>query len=306
MSYNAKVYKVFIASPDDMKKEREIVRSVLARWNDLNSEVKQIVLLPVSRETHSTPEVGKRAQDIINDDVLQYCDILIGLFWTKIGSPTQKYESGSIEEIEMHIGERKLAMLYFSQKEIPYDADIEQVKKVRELKEKYRKRSLYDEFQTEEELSNKIYNHIDRKVAEGKFRPTRDSDILSKIKDDDELVEQINGHFPLVSKRVLQNILDEERRDIVWNALIEKLKKSPADLRDSMIYLARRGAFQHKAYQLGYVALAKCSQCDFGNFMNDLYSINKYEFFYLYNQGLLEDSPFSRRLIEIIKKDEFV
>lgn len=31
MSYDAKVYKVFIASPDDVKEEREIVRSVLMR-----------------------------------------------------------------------------------------------------------------------------------------------------------------------------------------------------------------------------------------------------------------------------------
>lgn len=46
MSYNAKVYKVFIASPDDVQKEREIVRSVIMRWNAINAESKKLYYYP--------------------------------------------------------------------------------------------------------------------------------------------------------------------------------------------------------------------------------------------------------------------
>lgn len=63
MSYNAKVYKVFIASPDDVHNEREIVRSVIMRWNAINAESKKIVLLPVGWETHAAPETRKSAQE---------------------------------------------------------------------------------------------------------------------------------------------------------------------------------------------------------------------------------------------------
>lgn len=304
MSYDAKVYKVFIASPDDVKAEREVVRSVLMRWNAINAENKKKVLLPVDWENHSSPITGMSAQEYINTHVLANCDILIGIFWSKIGSPAPNAESGTIDEINRHVSERKLAMLYFSTKDVPYNADFSQIEKVRELKEKYKKDSLYGEFSDCNELEKKLYNHIELKVNEGKFRPNFDSDILTQIKDDHKLAEEIDNHFPLVSRNLLTNIIDEDRTDIVWDAIVNKLSKSPADLREVLIWMAKRGAFRHRVFQGGYKMLAKVNQEDFGNFMHALYSINRYEFYDIYNMGLLEDSPFTRRLMELIRKRE--
>lgn len=304
MSYDAKVYKVFIASPDDVKEEREIVRSVLMRWNAINAETKHIILLPVGWETHSSPVTGITAQEYINDEVLADCDILIGIFWSKVGSPTKNAESGTIEEINRHVSERKLAMLYFSTKDVPYNADLKQIEKVRELKQRYKKDSLYGEFSDCNDLEKKLYNHIELKINEGKFRPTFDSDILAQINDDYELATEIEKHFPLVSKNLLKIIIDENKSDIVWDAIVNKLAYSSADLRDTLIWLAKRGAFKHKVFIDGYKALAKTNQADFGNFMHALYSINRYEFYDIYNKGFLEDSPFTRRMLELIKERE--
>lgn len=304
MSYDAKVYKVFIASPDDVKEEREIVRSVLMRWNAINAETKHIILLPVGWETHSSPVTGITAQEYINDEVLADCDILIGIFWSKVGSPTKNAESGTIEEINRHVSERKLAMLYFSTKDVPYNADLKQIEKVRELKQRYKKDSLYGEFSDYNDLEKKLYNHIELKINEGKFRPTFDSDILAQINDDYELATEIEKHFPLVSKNLLKIIIDENKSDIVWDAIVNKLAYSSADLRDTLIWLAKRGAFKHKVFIDGYKALAKNNQADFGNFMHALYSINRYEFYDIYNKGFLEDSPFTRRMLELIKERE--
>lgn len=304
MSYDAKVYKVFIASPDDVKEEREIVRSVLVRWNAINAETKHIILLPVGWETHSSPVTGITAQDYINDEVLADCDILIGIFWSKVGSPTKNAESGTIEEINRHVSERKLAMLYFSTKDVPYNADLKQIEKVRELKQRYKKDTLYGEFSDYNDLEKKLYNHIELKINEGKFRPTFDSDILAQINDDYELATEIEKHFPLVSKNLLKIIIDENKSDIVWDAIVNKLAYSSADLRDTLIWLAKRGAFKHKVFIDGYKVLAKTNQADFGNFMHALYSINRYEFYDIYNKGFLEDSPFTRRILELIKERE--
>ena len=304
MSYDAKVYKVFIASPDDVKEEREIVRSVLMRWNAINAETKHIILLPVGWETHSSPVTGITAQEYINDEVLADCDILIGIFWSKVGSPTKNAESGTIEEINRHVSERKLAMLYFSTKDVPYNADLKQIEKVRELKQRYKKDSLYGEFSDCNDLEKKLYNHIELKINEGKFRPTFDSDILAQINDDYELATEIEKHFPLVSKNLLKIIIDENKSEIVWDAIVNKLAYSSADLRDTLIWLAKRGAFKHKVFIDGYKALAKTNQADFGNFMHALYSINRYEFYDIYNKGFLEDSPFTRRILELIKERE--
>lgn len=42
--YSANVYKVFLASPSDVAKERQIARDVIQKWNDLHSEETGVVL----------------------------------------------------------------------------------------------------------------------------------------------------------------------------------------------------------------------------------------------------------------------
>ena len=38
MAFLAKVYKIMIASPSDVAKERNIVRDVIAEWNAIHGE----------------------------------------------------------------------------------------------------------------------------------------------------------------------------------------------------------------------------------------------------------------------------
>ena len=88
MSYSATIFQIMIASPSDVNKERQIAREVINDWNLKNTEDKKIVLLPIGWETHSAPVLGDRPQEIINKQILDKCDILIGIFWTRIGTPT--------------------------------------------------------------------------------------------------------------------------------------------------------------------------------------------------------------------------
>ena len=114
MPYQATIYRVMIASPSDVAEERQIIREVVNEWNAVHSSIRLIALLPVGWETHSAPEMGARAQSIINRRLLDSCDLLVGAFWTRIGTPTGESVSGTVEEIARHIGEGKPAMLYFS------------------------------------------------------------------------------------------------------------------------------------------------------------------------------------------------
>jgi hypothetical protein len=50
---------------------------------------------------------------VINRQVLADCDLLVAIFWTRIGSPTGSALSGTVEEIEKHLKAEKPAMLYF-------------------------------------------------------------------------------------------------------------------------------------------------------------------------------------------------
>lgn len=114
MSYNAKVFNVMIASPGDVASERSIIRRLHHEWNAVHAATRNIVLLPIGWESHSLPERGSAPQEIINNQILDKCDFLVGVFWTRIGTPTAEYSSGTVEEIEKHIESGKPAMLYFS------------------------------------------------------------------------------------------------------------------------------------------------------------------------------------------------
>lgn len=170
MPYNATVYKVVIASPSDVEKERAIARKVIYKWDALHSEEKRIILLPVGWETHSYPETGDRPQSILNKQIIKNSDLLIGIFWTRIGTPTGEAESGTVEEIEEHIKTGKPAMLYFSNKQIgPQKINNEQYEKVKAFKKKYSGKSLYHEFSTDEEFENELYDHLVLKVNDSDY-----------------------------------------------------------------------------------------------------------------------------------------
>lgn len=167
MSYTATTFNVMIASPGDVASERAIVRDVIYEWNAVHSGARKIVLLPIGWETHSSPEMGAPAQQIINRQVLNKCDLLVGVFWTRIGTPTEKHLSGTVEEIEEHIASDKPAMLYFSSQPVAMDTvDLDQVQRLKEFKSSCQSRGLYEGYDSHAEFKEKFYRHLQLKVNE--------------------------------------------------------------------------------------------------------------------------------------------
>ena len=111
MSYMARVFKVFIASPSDDSAEREVVKKALEEWNVLNSEREKMMFLPSGWDISGAPQMGKPAQDYINADILDNCDILIGIIWKSLGSPTKNSISGTVEEIKRQLSSKKLTVI---------------------------------------------------------------------------------------------------------------------------------------------------------------------------------------------------
>ncbi len=84
MAYQATVIPVMIASPGDVSEERNIIRSVVHEWNDVNAAQSRVVLAPIGWEPHSSPELGDRPQELINSRLLRAYDLLVGVFWTRL------------------------------------------------------------------------------------------------------------------------------------------------------------------------------------------------------------------------------
>mgnify|MGYP000857572955 FL=1 len=161
MSFYVKVFKVMIASPTDVHKERDIIREVLAKWNAVNSEPRGIVLLPVGWETHSTPEMGDHPHKILNKQILKDCDLLVGVFWTRIGTSTGDYPSGTVEEIEEHYKTGKPVMIYFSSAQVkPDEIDSKQYDELKMFKKTIEKRGFFKEYKNVDnfkEIFDKVY-----------------------------------------------------------------------------------------------------------------------------------------------------
>lgn len=85
MAYTATVIPVMIASPGDVAEERQVIREMIHEWNDINSARSKVMLTPIGWETHTSPELGVRPQELINQRLLVDCDLLIGVFWTRLG-----------------------------------------------------------------------------------------------------------------------------------------------------------------------------------------------------------------------------
>ena len=71
-----------------LKKKGKEVLNVIANWNAVHSQKENVILNPVLWETHSWPKLGDRPQAILNEQIVNGCDILIGFFWTRIGRST--------------------------------------------------------------------------------------------------------------------------------------------------------------------------------------------------------------------------
>lgn len=154
-----------IASPSDVAAERSIVREVLSEWNIVHSDSRRIVLLPIGWETHSVPEMGNRPQALINKQILKDCDLLVGVFWTRIGTSTGEYESGTVEEIEEHIKTGKPVMLYFSNSPvIPDSVDADQYARLKSFKNDCKSRGLYESYSDLGDFRSKFYRQIQLKI----------------------------------------------------------------------------------------------------------------------------------------------
>src|SRR5664280_1846035 len=132
-----------IASPGDVVQARRIAYDVVHEWNAINARDRKITLMPVGWETHASPEMGDRPQAIINGQLLKDSDLLVAVFWTRLGSPTGTAPSGTVEEIEEHLAAGKPVMIYFSSAPVrPDSIDANQYSALKAFKESLMQKGL--------------------------------------------------------------------------------------------------------------------------------------------------------------------
>lgn len=184
MSYDAKVFRVFIASPGDVKAERDICREVISEWNAIHSMSKGAFLQPVMWEMDAVSDVGSHPQDNINNELLENSDLLIGVFWSRIGSETKEYQSGTIEELTKHVEMKKPAMIFFSNALLPnYNYHLEQRAEVAKFKDEIKTYSTIIPYNGEQEFREVFRKQLYKKLKDKYFKVVQEETNSNKIKD---------------------------------------------------------------------------------------------------------------------------
>ncbi|PPS74506.1 MULTISPECIES: hypothetical protein [Streptomyces] len=164
MTYKADVFRVFIASPSDVK-ERDLIREILAEWNaNRASEKRPLVFQPVGWETHTFPDLRFPGQYQIDQKLVDKSDLCIALFWMKIGGSLHGGASGTVHEIERFRSAGKRVMTYFCKRRMSqtdvraYRDDIESLDEFRRALQGIGRIDGYD---TRGELKNKLLSALD-------------------------------------------------------------------------------------------------------------------------------------------------
>ena len=89
-----------------------------------------------------------------NEQFVNKCDAAVAIFWTKFGSPTDEYGSGTEEEIERMLQSGKQVFMYFSDKSIqPSQMNSGGYEKIQAFREKYKDRGIYFTYSSDEEFN---------------------------------------------------------------------------------------------------------------------------------------------------------
>ena len=154
-------YDLLISCPGDVSKYIEVVRECVESFNKTLGVVNNSEIATRHWSTDSYPQSGDKPQELLNKQFVRDCDAAVAIFWTKFGTPTDKYGSGTEEEIEEMLSSGKQVFMYFVDEPVnPSNVDLEQYKKINEFKEKYKDRGIYVTVKNDNELRKEFTNHL--------------------------------------------------------------------------------------------------------------------------------------------------
>lgn len=205
MPRNTAVFQVFVASPSDVSDERRLLEGVIRQLNQIWSKSLDITFELLKWETDVHPSFSTDPQAAINEQIGLEYDVFIGIFWGRIGTPTPRAASGTMEEFDRaysRFTSNKTSpeiMIYFKDAGIPPSkTDTDQLQKVNEFRKSLAvKGGLYSMFEDQAGFESSLRSHLSalaqkfsaqqrNVVAElpsGREQPTQEIQLLSEEDD---------------------------------------------------------------------------------------------------------------------------
>jgi hypothetical protein len=157
---------VFVASPGDTGEERDSLVAVIDELNRGIAAERQLFVELQRWETHAWPAIGVDAQEVINREIA-IPDVLVVILWKRLGTPTSRAASGTVEEFDrifgaQAIGRRCEILVYFNHAPyFPILDELEQIKQVLAFRERVQKLgALTWDFSGTNEFRDYVRNHL--------------------------------------------------------------------------------------------------------------------------------------------------
>jgi hypothetical protein len=170
MAVNKILFTVLLSSPSDVPSEREVVYNIIEEINQVYKNSKFGLILKTWENDVSPSLVMNTGQNLIDLEFnYKQADLLIGIFYKKLGTPVLDSESGTVHEIQEAINSFKLnsapnIKLYFKRVNISLSdtsiEELEQFNKLTNKKREYMNFGIIQDFENSSDFEARCRTHI--------------------------------------------------------------------------------------------------------------------------------------------------
>ena len=218
MAQNVTLYNLLISCPGDVKAEVALIETAVDEFNELYADPLGITIKTRHWSKSSYAQSGGKPQALLNEQFVNKCDAAVAIFWTKFGSPTDEYGSGTEEEIEIMLQSNKQVFMFFCDKPIsPSQMNEDGYKKVEAFREKYKDRGIYFTYSSDEEFKKLFFAQLsmyflsDKKVKETTVNNVSDLKLMG-VDEHGKLSEEASVYpFRLNTQTSMHQFLDTIR-----------------------------------------------------------------------------------------------
>lgn len=158
MPKNVVQYDLLISCPGDIINEISIIEDAVSQFNTQFSDALGISVRIKHWRKNSYAQSGGKPQKLLNEQFVNGCDAAVAILWTRFGTPTDEYGSGTEEEVEIMLSSGKQVFMYFSDKPLsPSQMNEDGYKKIQAFRDKYKDRGIYFTYSSDEEFKSLFF-----------------------------------------------------------------------------------------------------------------------------------------------------
>jgi hypothetical protein len=225
VAYNGVIRQCLISSPNDIPEtDLLIVHQEITRWNGAYGSTFRTSITPINWNINAAAEYGRPAQDVINDQLVDACDMGIALFATRLGTPTRDSVSGTANEIERLSEAGRPVGVLRSRRPVDLVAvDLEQAQKLEEYLREISTNGLLLDYRDEAGLMARVQDFVrwvvakDEGITVNELDRTKAADVWPTTEIEDRhhnLILTNHGNAPARNVRVRIEPMNDS--DVVW------------------------------------------------------------------------------------------